>query len=179
MPRPANGRSLSVIECLPGRIAMLERTVATDLLIKHWSGRQIPVLPEEIARAEGIIVEHLPPTSLDLSGEYQVIDNVPRIRFNPNEPALRQRFTIAHELGHHAMKHGPRYRDTAKAMLASSHDPVEVSANRFAAELLMPVFAVNSLVVQRGITALDQLASSFSVSEQAMKYRLKNLGFIP
>lgn len=56
-------------------------------------------------------------------------------------------------------------------------DPIEVEANRFAAELLMPEAAVRHYV-QHGIISISELARTFAVSEVAMKYRLKNLGIL-
>jgi Zn-dependent peptidase ImmA (M78 family) len=155
---------------------MPERQAATALLLKHWGGRPVPVRPEEIARAEGVRVEHI--TDHAYSGEYVQEQGIPVIRYNEWESANRQRFTIAHELGHHVLKHGPRLRDTTAALFGNSWDPVEVSANRFAAELLMPVYAVTSMVRTQGVSSLEILANTFAVSEQAMKYRLKNLGLI-
>lgn len=170
------GRKLLRNACPP--MTTLERQAATSLLLKHWAGRSIPVIPEEIARAEGLSVLHLPDTHLDLSGEYSAAGGTPKIYFNPLEPRVRQRFTIAHELGHHILEHGPRYRDTAAILSGRTVDPIETSANRFAAELLMPLFALNVLVVDQGIASVEQLASSFEVSEAAMTYRLKNTGFL-
>jgi Zn-dependent peptidase ImmA (M78 family) len=157
---------------------MLEREAATDLLRKHWLGKSIPVKPEEIARNEGVKVAYIDAASADISGEYLINQGEPTILFNRFHSSVRQRFTIAHELGHHILKHGPRYRDTENSILNITGDPIETSANRFAAELLMPIFSVSTLVVDQGVTSLSELASSFEVSEQAMKFRLKNLGLI-
>src|SRR5688500_11979055 len=55
------------------------------------------------------------------------------ILLNGTEPAPRLRFTLAHELGHHVLRHGQSV-DTP-ASLAAPARPVEVEANRFAAEL--------------------------------------------
>jgi Zn-dependent peptidase ImmA (M78 family) len=159
-------------------VPVTEREAATALLLKYWQGKSVPVRPEVIARAEGLAVQFLPDNLPDVSGEYLVEDGRPTIRFNRSESPLRQRFTIAHELGHHVMRHGPRYRDTVSALSSPTFDSVEASANRFAAELLMPVYAIAELVKNKGLTSLPELASSFAVSEIAMRYRLKNLGYL-
>lgn len=57
------------------------------------------------------------------------------IYYNPNESANRQRFTIAHELGHHVLGHtmyGDMFRDNFKDGI---YHPEEIAANSFAAEI--------------------------------------------
>lgn len=136
-----------------------------------------------IAQKMGIVVE---PTAFafeedeclqGVSGQY-IGGIVPTIRYNSTDSPNRQRFTVAHELGHHVMEHGDRFRDTAKSFYSNVWDPVEVSANRFAAELLMPFKVVEKLVDKEGIHDLYELASRFQVSDAAMRYRLINLGMI-
>lgn len=158
---------------------MTEQNVANSLLDRHWANQTLPVDPVAIARAEGV-----PVYSFDLdevataSGWYKFVNGKPAIFFNPTEVETRRRFTVAHELGHHVLKHGPRPRDGAAEFNLLNYDPLEASANRFAAELLMPAVAVRSFVVDRGIASLHKLAEIFNVSEVAMKYRLTNLGLI-
>ena len=71
---------------------------------------------------------------------------------------VRQRFTIAHELGH-AVLHARegihldqafrlRFRDQTSAMAI---DPEEIDANSFAAELLMPADELNRVWVLRKV----------------------------
>jgi Zn-dependent peptidase ImmA (M78 family) len=63
-------------------------------------------------------------------------------------------------------------------------DPQEIEANAFAAEILMPrklvLREVDDRVPQGGVvdptTLIRQLAREFRVSEQAMEFRLVNLG---
>jgi len=130
----------------------------------------------------GVVVEGLSPFApgydSTISGIYVLEDGKPKIYFNLMDPPNRQRFTVAHELGHHVLKHGPRFRDTSATLSGGSYDPIETSANRFAAELLMPTHPMKVLVEEQGIVSLPTLAASFGVSEKAMHYRLKNLGYI-
>jgi Zn-dependent peptidase ImmA (M78 family) len=69
------------------------------------------------------------------------------------------------------------FRDTSSNFSSAVYDPRETAANKFAAALLMPAFAVKALV-KDGHTDLEDLAEMFVVSSVAMKYRLKNLGFL-
>ena len=112
-----------------------------------------------------------------LSGQY-IAENPPRIVFNVVDHKLRQRFTVAHELGHHILHHGNSFRDPAKNFSLNNYDPKEAGANRFAAELLMPEDSLKFFVYRRGMKQVPQLAETFKVSEQAMLFRLKNLGWV-
>ena len=144
------------------------------LLAHFWAGRSLPVDPAEIARRRGVEVKPLNGPSSD-SGWFLFVEGKPTIFYNQYESANRQRFTIAHELAHYELEHGPRPRDSAAAFNLYNFDPVESEANRFAAELLMPESWVR-WYVDNATVSVTALANAFQVSEVAMKYRLKNLG---
>ena len=103
-----------------------------------------PLAVEEIARARGIEVVFDPLESTeDMSGFYLRDGDRRVIGVNSAHPRVRQRFTIAHELGH-ALLHDVqglhldqafKFRDSRSAMAV---DPEEMDANAFAAALLMP-----------------------------------------
>lgn len=154
-----------------------EARAAVALVLKHWRGRPLPIDPAAIAELEGVAVEGQPEWLIGegLSGAYDNDGGRPTIRYNEDESPVRQRFTIAHELGHHVLGHGARFRDKAKEFTLSNYDPVEAEANRFAAALLMPDPLVTNMVVRRGITSLSELADRFKVSQVAMKYRLEGM----
>lgn len=99
------------------------------------------------------------------------------IYVNSNHSANRKRFTIAHELGHfiNHRKDGTVFEDTVffrKGDIAG----IEYSANKFAADILMPEPEVRKLVI-KGIRDVGSLSEEFGVSASAMKYRLEQLGF--
>lgn len=154
------------------------RSRANALLSCYWAGKQVPVEPAAIAQARGVGVQPFPADELSASGWFRFEDGKPVIYFNSRDPINRQRFTIAHELGHYELGHGERPRDSVAAFNLYNFDPYEADANRFAAELLMPEAWVKWLVIDRGVTSLTNLASQFDVSEVAMRYRLGNLGLI-
>jgi len=101
-----------------------------------------------------------------------------KITDHPN----RQRFTIAHELGHfflgHLDGHKKMFRDTTKNYSLSTYDIYEQEANDYAARLLMPDDKISFLIETESIYDIQTLAKIFKVSEVAMTYRLKNLGWI-
>src|SRR6266571_785243 len=96
---------------------------------------------------------------------------------NTLHPQVRQRFSIAHEIGH-------AWLHLAKA--TRGEDQKEIEANQFAAALLMPSQLVHDcLAALAGSprklsidTAVSELATRFYVSTQAMRFRLVTLGFI-
>lgn len=152
---------------------------ATDLLKRFWN-RTLPVQPAEIATAMGIRVI----AELNLDGGASGLiersqDGSVTIRYDALEPPVRQRFTIAHELGHFARGHlkdaDTCFRDTRAQFFSRQKDPRETEANQFAARLLMPAPLVRYLVTEKGITDVSHLAATFHVSEAAMGFRLKNL----
>lgn len=94
--------------------------------------------------------------------------------------ALRDRFTIAHELGHFVVhylwkrKNGSFTSDTMVALRKGS-DRVEWEANWFAAALLMPKNAFTQSFESNG-RSLNKTAKEFDVSLSAAEVRAKQLG---
>ncbi|ECI2307723.1 ImmA/IrrE family metallo-endopeptidase [Salmonella enterica] len=155
---------------------------ARRLLAGVWDGKtslSLPIDPRVMAKKEGVRVIADSALSADsISGEFNFENGVPVIRYNPHDSLKRQRFTIAHELGHFALNHGHAFRDNKKNFSLNNFDLQEVAANKFAAELLMPEIAVRILVNKRKITDIEELARLFDVSVIAIKYRLEKLGFL-
>jgi Zn-dependent peptidase ImmA (M78 family) len=97
-----------------------------------------------------------------------------RIVLNANEGETRQRFTLAHELGHWvcqclAGRSAPvfcRHQDLA----ASTDRSQEREANVFAAELVMPEPEVRSAFAKDA--DITRVAARFGVSPLAMQWRL-------
>ena len=104
------------------------------------------------------------------------------IYYNPNHHENRQRFTIAHELAHlllgHLNDNQRLYRDFTDNFKNTTYNPKEVEANQMAAKILMPEDKLDFLIYKKGITSIKELAKIMRVSEAAMLYRLKNLGWI-
>ncbi len=161
------------------------------MLLEQSGQTKAPINPQKVAEWLGIEVKKLPFED-DLSGVLIREEGHCVIGINQNHHPNRQRFTIAHEIGHQALNHhGEVFVDQAilnKRDRRSSIavDPQEIEANNFAAALLMPRdFVVQELKsrldkapkIQRS-NLLDEMASRFKVSPQAMEFRLVNLGLI-
>lgn len=129
--------------------------------------------------------------------------NHPKIQLRPpyisticvqqSHASARQRFTIAHEMGHWCLKHqnisGPHVHvnrghlvSARGSLAAEGTDPHEIEANQFAAELLMPRHLVKEAVERLGRRLTEDdvttLAKEFEVSERAMDIRLRTLRLI-
>jgi Zn-dependent peptidase ImmA (M78 family) len=117
-----------------------------------------------------------------LAGAYLRRPRGALILLNGSEPAARLRFTLAHELGHHVLQHGQSV-DT-RAEISDPRRPMEVDANRFAAELLVPLPAVDTWLAGRSpaVVGLDDvvvLAARFGVSALVALFRLQAAGAVP
>lgn len=104
----------------------------------------------------------------------------PTVIVNTNFPLTRQRFTLAHELGHLII---PWHLGTivddiySESYKSFAYQDIEQEANRFAAEILMPQQWVKDLI-QNNTNTLAQLhkyiARQAGVSEHAAVIRLIN-----
>jgi Zn-dependent peptidase ImmA (M78 family) len=151
---------------------------ARQLLSTAWDGRPLPVDPIQIAQRLGVKVYT---AGLDngVAGMFRKRSGLdPEIFVNGSDSLNRQRFTVAHELGHYVkhMADGEEnweHVDYRGALAGQGTDSDEIFANQFAASLLMPKDEVIRLRKEGyGPTAL---AAEFGVSAEAMNYRLANL----
>lgn len=101
---------------------------------------------------------------------------------NGSDSLERQRFTIAHEFGHHRLGHRSVV-DRTEDVFGSSRDPREVEANAFAGEFLVPRRALDNWIERHGadpasLETIVRLASFFGVSAQVVRIRLANARLI-
>jgi Zn-dependent peptidase ImmA (M78 family) len=127
----------------------------------------------------------------DVSGVLVIDGDRAVIGYNSSHSPTRQRFSIAHEIGHYTLhradstlfidqRYFAAFRDRGSA---SGADKRERQANAFAAALLMPSELVLREVEHRHFDLGDEdglrgLAEAFQVSVQAMVYRLTNMGVL-
>lgn len=151
-----------------------------------------PVPVHKIVRHVGVHIAKQKFTG-DVSGILFREDGEATIGVNRDHHKHRQRFTIAHELGHYLLHPGQplivdkqvrvNYRDRVSSLAT---DRQEIEANAFAAQLLMPDRLVTDLAERLlagdpsmdDETLVESLNGRFDVSAQAMRYRLANLGVI-
>ncbi len=177
------------------------RTEAESVLDKYHDGN-LPVDVRAITEAMNIKIQPVEIEDNELAGFFfrdpeseEVIIGV-----NQENSPVRQRFTIAHELGHFMLHDSEDVRYDRKgsgynfgrimmrnAESSKGEKRDEVEANFFAAELLMP----RKILVERLLTnktldfletdtddAIGQLAKEFNVSTQALTVRLVQLKII-
>jgi Zn-dependent peptidase ImmA (M78 family) len=159
-----------------------------------------PVNLSEITRILDISVEHdLNLEEKDIIGEIAFAGEKAVIRINPfqNSYKPRERFTLAHEIGHyclHSSSSKDGFTDSRKTMSRSESywDKFESEANSFAAQLLMPKNlliaegkkVINTYKIEESKAIMpaklfiEQMCGIFEVSNKAMEYRLKNLGIV-
>ncbi len=126
-----------------------------------------------------VVVLDLPP---GVAGAYVARPQCPLLFVNGRQALARQRFTLAHEFGHHRMGHASVV-DEQLAISGRVHDPNEIRANAFAAEFLVPRDAVRAWGPQhvRGPVTLEHvvvLANAYAVSAQAARYALQGAGVL-
>lgn len=150
---------------------------ALELLAK--TGLTEPPVPvEDVARRAGVrLIKYS--FSDGISGLLLEHETGPVIGYHSGQSRARQRFTIAHELGHHLLRHYDNFHIDPTQTAADGHPPGydwkdERAANEFAAQLLMPATWVAEYLKELDDDA--RLARKFKVSPQAMNYRLVNLG---
>lgn len=151
--------------------------------------QSVPTPVEKIAKALGAHIR-FSPFDDELSGMVYVKDGLPIIGVNSLHHPNRQRFTISHELGHlelhrqmitnnvHVDKDFPALMRDPKA--ATGTERIEIQANQFAAELLMPRSLIDQALAGKqfdidDVGPIEELAKKFRVSRQALEYRIRNL----
>jgi len=161
--------------------------ICTELL-RSIGELSLPVNVESVADKLGIklVYEEMPD---DISGFIDLSKDPSVCAINRRQHFNRQRFTIAHEIGHFRLHRnseklfvdkGFLYRD---ADSSSGEVELEREANAFAAELLMPKVLLSEKFYAYGDSFesdrhIPELARQFRVSEQAMLFRLTNLKLV-
>lgn len=155
------------------------KETARRILDVYWD-RNVPVNIDDLARKMGAEVYYLPKLAGgdDISGRFDMVNGIPTCYVRSTDSEQRQRFTLAHELGHFALGHGGGFRDNSASFNIYNYDQREVDANAFAAELLMPKLAIDYIIDKMKVKSISEFADIFNVSVPAMTYRLKNLGII-
>lgn len=113
----------------------------------------------------------------DISGMVKNSQSERSIYINSDDIPTRQRFTIAHEIGHIILHHDNLEEDfNVVDYRSKSFSPRESEADAFAAALLMP--ADKTRQVWKKLDDVDDFAKEFKVSRMAASIRLSNLGLI-
>lgn len=151
-----------------------------ETLLSVASITKTPVPVKKLAEECGVLVLFAEFDNVD--GLIVKLDFGAVIGVYSRQVPTRQRFTIAHELGHYLLRHSETYHLDFGGDLspgATGEHPEynwrdERAANDFAANLLMPASFVRSAFNED--KDVGRLAKKFDVSVAAMGFRLKSLG---
>ena len=157
------------------------KTSPQDLAIisAFWGEKPVPI--GKIAAALGLVVQT---DSLDvnISGHIKKVSDAPtrfEITVNVADVAVRQRFTVAHEIGHYVLHKGLIDKegivDTIlfRSKLSNAN---EVEANKLAASMLLPWNTVRTwtqteLNCLPNAETISVIAKAFKVSELTVGFR--------
>lgn len=152
-----------------------------------------PVMPEAIAAQLGFPVDEVAGFPPHCYGALSIVEGQFRILVSDAcpTPGLR-RFTVGHEIGHASIDHHTEAMEWvsqdegARIAFSEGHyrsakNPVEVEADHFASELLMPTRWAQPLVDQlpAGLAAIRTLANRFEASLTSAAVRYAGLSSLP
>lgn len=156
-------------------------------ILEEFSITAAPVPVDKIAKGLGAVLQYAP-LDEELSGMAYVKDGKPIIGVNAMHHPNRQRFTIAHEIAHLVLhrEHISAQVHVDKAFImkrdpvaATGTDALEIEANAFAAQLLMPIDLVKQALAAESEfddeTAIAAVAKKFKVSTAAIQNRLMSM----
>jgi Zn-dependent peptidase ImmA (M78 family) len=157
--------------------AMHAHRSANKMLQSIWGGRGFPVDPVWIAGRLGVTVieAELPASVLGALVKDQNKD--PVIVINQLDEQTHKRFNCAHKIGHYA-DHMMNKDDFYKLLVLKDEqqdldsDPIEIFANRFSFELLMPTDEIARLEGEGMSKAM--MAEHFGVTEQVLQDWIEN-----
>ncbi|WP_353649722.1 ImmA/IrrE family metallo-endopeptidase [Nakamurella sp. A5-74] len=155
----------------PTTAVVLARRVGLEFGVYDSNGRAD--VHDLVAKAGGRIVIDDTVESLVIhrSGTFKI--NVPSYT-----SARRDRFTIAHELGHYFLHYlNARPDEVRRKFTRLGRNPAETQANYFAAELVMPREQFREHFMQEN-GDLRRLARIFDVSQLSAQVRAESLGLI-
>ena len=164
--------------------AMIDEKVRTLL---RDTKSTVPVDLERIAVHLGILIRR-EVLEGDISGFLFRQGEHAAIVVNRRQPKTRQRFTIAHEIGHYCLDHKRDEIHVDRALglkfrrgTPHGSDPEEIQANAFAAALLMPKDSLSEDLLSFGPngviddTAIHTLSVKYGVSIQALLIQLATI----
>lgn len=159
-----------------------------ERVLEQFGAGNVPVDVYGVARHLGVRVERAD-LGDDVSGVLVRNLEAAVIGVHFAHHPSRQRFTIAHELGHFVLHSGGTYVDRGtyvrfrNSASGTGTDAEEHDANQFAAALLMPGAALRTEFNAHPFDLADDiavtsLAQKLGVSIQALTFRLMNLALL-
>lgn len=170
--------------CVP--INKIHGKQAIEVLREFGSPNDIPIDLEKLLRKIGISALPMDFTSLEqkinkghILGLVLSDNNNAVIYYSSKDSPNRQRFTIAHELGHicnHLRPDTNDYPYIDWRIEEESNNEIEKAANIFAGELLIPLHKLKEVYLSMFLPSSPDLALVFGTSVNVMEERLNHLG---
>ena len=149
--------------------------------------KDIPVAIGKLANSFNLEVYRVDDMKDGISGAIVNENGKYVIYTNENEPIVRRRFTIAHELAHYLL-HKNIIDDDLDGNLTDAKDIgimyrsklstiFEREANILASEILIPIYELKKFIDEDNINSISKLSNIFKVSKEAIRIRtdiLKN-----
>lgn len=165
--------------------SMIAVEKANNVIAKYWDG-VLPVNTASIAAKMGIIASHndeieTTPGEMEMAGWCENRGGKKLIYINKKSELARQRFFVAHAIGHFLLDHlgtgdcsMPKEYATTLSMSAENGWR-EKQANEFALAILMPAQAVEHVLQSGQASNLADMAKVFGTSQAAVKWRVDSL----
>lgn len=159
--------------------------IAAQRLRQQYNLQDKPVADlRALLENEGTKIFEIPIPNDELSGfSFWHEEYGPCILVHAKDVKGRRNFTLAHELAHLLYSHGSS-ACYIPSKISDVHERIEVKANRFAVELLLPRTGVARDFDKRNLpktpseSQLRQMSIKWRVSIQALGYRLEELRLI-
>ena len=146
----------------------ISRNLSWQVLINEKINA-LPINLVELCRSMGIAVKLYNPLDSN-SGMTIMINSVPVILVTANESRERQRFTVAHELGHILLGHVGKYKLVNREP-SPNDNPIEQAANVFASRLLAPACVLWGCKVK----SVDEIMRMCGISRAAAEFRQQRM----
>lgn len=146
------------------------RNLAWEILINEGINA-LPVKTGELCHSLGIrVVAHEGKIGNCGDGQSTILNGKPVIAVNTRTNLKRQRFTVAHEIGHILLGHVGKYQLINREP-SPNDNPIEREANLFASRLLAPACVLWAL----DIHSAEEIAELCRISKTAAKFRAERM----
>jgi Zn-dependent peptidase ImmA (M78 family) len=146
---------------------------AAEWVVARYGDGSMPIVPERIARRMGINVYAL--TDKDRNSAYPGPDGKLWIVIDTKDSIYRQRFAIAHALGHIVMRHDDPPLESWNSFANDAPDPRDRAANLFAASLLVPTEKLRWCVTSGWMRNGDHIVKTLGVPLGLIAFRYEQL----
>lgn len=146
----------------------VSRNLAWEILIREGVV-ELPVMISKLCKDMGIHLGYYSPTDGN-DGESFIADGRAVVLVSNLCTVERQRFTVAHELGHVLLGHTGKYRLVNREP-SGSENPIEHAANVFASRLLAPACVLWALNARTA----EEISTLCRISLQSAQFRAKRM----